>query len=113
MNLLNKTKLENILTKNWIQFIDYSLLKQQLTIRGNYFLKGNNFLVRKMSISRFEFEIGFIIWVDYEMIKDGQIYNLTSEFNLYDNELFHNQTILNDTYSLDGTTGVVDIPVFE
>lgn len=117
-NLINKEKLENLLIRNWAEFLDLKTMFALVSRHGTQLLQDIDLMVYKMQMSRFELvENGFIVWVDYKMeATDNRSVNhkLTSEFLLTSTQIIHRQTILNDADSLHATTSiVVDSPVFQ
>jgi len=102
-NLINKTSLENILMKNWPDFIDKNrLIAFTLkNIRDSNLKKtkeSNIVIGKNISITTSRFEItskGFLIWIEFSIpMSQNSIAKGTTELEIsHTGKLYHSNTI--------------------
>lgn len=92
--MINKHQLEDVLIKNWANFLDIRKLRKlvESIIQKEFHFENIN--LRKISLSRFEMqENGFLVWIE----TTTNSHHITSEIFLFNTgSVKHVESILND-----------------
>lgn len=89
-NLIDKTKLENLLIAHWTEFLRASeLMKLSKNLLIKHYDLSSNCQIFQLKLSRFEIAPeGFLLWLEVIVIDNGQKINTTLEGFLSNNGIF-------------------------
>jgi hypothetical protein len=80
MNIFDPIKLEKLLIKQWIEFIDLKKVMEiaHSTVERQLGFKPPN--IQNLKVTRFEiYNLGFVIWIEYRINNNSNIVNITIE----------------------------------